>query len=122
MYIDHINISAPMELLKEVKTFYCEVFNLTEGFRPGFIKNGYWLYEGEQAIIHLSESQVHNRHETPAHLDHVAFRVTDLQPITDMLDKLNIKYNHIYSDETKMTQLFFKDPSGTKLEVNFIDE
>jgi len=32
MQIDHINISAPAELLLKVRDFYCDVFGLTQIF------------------------------------------------------------------------------------------
>lgn len=44
MHIDHINIAAPMELLEEVREFYCAVLDLNGGFRPKFSQRGFWLF------------------------------------------------------------------------------
>ena len=44
MNIDHINISAPMDLLEQVRDFYCRVFGMEDGVRPSFNRRGFWLY------------------------------------------------------------------------------
>jgi hypothetical protein len=38
------------------------------------------------------------------------------------LDDYGVEFRVSSIPELKMTQLFFKDPAGTGLEVNFIDE
>jgi len=122
MHIDHINISAPKLLLEEVKSFYCSVFNLTDKFRPSFSANGYWLYAGEKAIVHLFESDMHFENEKQGYLDHIAFQTTGLKDIIKKLKALRVKYSEAYLPEVDLTQLFFKDPAGIGVEVNFINE
>ena len=60
MHIEHINISAPRELIEEEKKFFCDIFDVKEGFRPKFSRNGYWLYSGGNALIHLTENDDHH--------------------------------------------------------------
>jgi len=122
MHIEHINISAPFELIKVVKVFYCELFGLHEGFRPSFTSRGFWLYEGGNALVHLTECNKKPLGEKPGYLDHIAFQLTGLCRFKDNLEKLNIKYTVDSLPEIGMTQLFFKDPAGTGLEVNFKNE
>lgn len=122
MKIDHINISAPFELLEEVKEFYCNVFGLTEGFRPSSGRRGFWLYEGDSPLVHLSESQEHYRSERPGYLDHVAFQVTGLQAMQSKLDLLGVRWSHNHISELNISQLFFTDPAGLRLEANFVNE
>jgi len=122
MHIDHINISAPKLLLEEVKKFYCAVFNLTESFRPSFSGNGYWLNAGEKAIVHLAESNAHYKNEKQGYLDHIAFQTTGLKDVIKKLNTMGIKYSEAYLPEVDLTQLFFKDPAGIGVEVNFINE
>ena len=56
MQLDHINIRAPRDLIEQVKDFYGELLGMVEGPRPDFDSEGYWLYAGEKALIHLSVS------------------------------------------------------------------
>ena len=122
MYIDHINISAPRELLDEVKDFYCDVLGLKNGFRQNFPRFGYWLYGGDNALIHLIESDSHVRNEKQGYLDHFAFRATGLAPMLESLNSHQIDYRMSFIEEKNLTQVFLKDPSGTGVEIGFVDE
>jgi len=122
MYIDHINISTPRELLNEVKDFYCNVLGLKNGFRPNFSRFGYWLYAGDKALIHLIESDSHFANEKQGYLDHFAFRATGLASILQRLDSHQIEYRTSFIAEKNLTQVFFKDPAGIGVEIGFVAE
>jgi catechol 2,3-dioxygenase-like lactoylglutathione lyase family enzyme len=122
MHIDHINIKAPSALLEQVRDFYCEVLGLKAGFRPAFSTVGYWLYAGEQPLVHLSIGSGSSVAESSGHLDHVAFRASGLKEVLQRLEGLGIDYRSSYIDELALTQLFLRDPAGTGLELNFRDE
>jgi len=122
MHIDHINISAPMELLERVREFYCALFDLEDGYRPGFRNRGFWLYSGSQPIIHLSESDEHVPNNPQAHLDHVAFQTSGVDGVIARLTSLGIEFRSTCIPDLKMSQLFFNDPAGTGIEVNFPNE
>jgi len=120
--LDHINIAAPMKLLETVRDFYCEILGFDEGYRPGFSKRGFWLYADDKPLIHLIESDVHQAHEQPGHLDHIAFRSAGLDQLKRRLEANRIEYRTMYNSELNMSQVFFKDPAGTGLEFNFPGE
>ncbi|HWV14869.1 MAG TPA: hypothetical protein VN030_05500 [Cellvibrio sp.] len=122
MHIEHINISAPMELLGRLKLFYCELFDLNVGFRPAFRRRGFWLYSGSNPIIHLTESSEHYQHEKQGYLDHIAFQSEGLNELLVKLQCKNVPYSIDSLPEIGMTQVFFSDPSGLGLEVNFLNE
>lgn len=122
MHIEHINISAPMELLIKIKEFYCNIFEIEAGFRPNFSSNGYWLYFDGKAVIHLTHSNEHHQNEKQGYFDHVAFQMKGLKMMIDRLKMLGISYTTDHLPEIGMTQIFFKDPSGTGVEVNFLNE
>ena len=122
MHIDHINIAAPFDLLEKVRDFYCAVLDLEDGFRPGFSDRGFWLYSDEKPLVHLSERSGRREGHQPGYLDHVAFRSRGLDVMKDRLARQGIKYRSGFIPEFNMTQLFFRDPAGTGLEVNFPDE
>lgn len=122
MHIDHINISAPAELLLKVRDFYCEVLGLTEGFRPEFKRNGYWLYADGKPIIHLVESLEHHRNEKQGFFDHFALKTTGAKKVIEKLDETGGGYKTSHLPEIGLTQIFCKDPAGTGVEINFQDE
>lgn len=120
MKIDHINISAPLSLLIQVRDFYCQVLGFSSGFRPESDVKGFWLYSEGSAFLHLTESNQHFFNERQGHLDHVAFQSSNLERVVAALKNKNIQYEiHVFS-EVNMTQLFFRDPAGIGVEVNFI--
>jgi catechol 2,3-dioxygenase-like lactoylglutathione lyase family enzyme len=122
MRIDHINISAPIDLLAAEKRFFCDVLGLSEGFRPNFSSNGYWLYSGDKAIVHLTESNMRVNNEQPGYFDHVAFQLTGLQKFIRRLTEMEISYTPASLDEIGTTQIFLKTPAGIKIEGSFANE
>ena len=122
MKIDHINISAPRDVLDKDKDFLCNVLNLTEGFRPNISGFGYWLYSGEDALFHLSESDRHTNSENPYFIDHVALQMSGLDDFVNKLEDEGIKYHRMYQAQTYVTQIFMALPSGVKIEIDFRDE
>lgn len=122
MHIDHINISAPMTLLEKVRDFYCDVLGLSEGFRPEFSKNGFWLYADEKPIIHLSETHEHDEGDKQGYIDHFALQGVGVASVIEKLEEAEIEYRTSYVAEISLTQIFCKDPSGTGVELNFINE
>ena len=122
MQLDHINISTPAGLLKKVRDFYCDVLGLKEGFRPNFSKDGFWLYSQDKAIIHLVVSSHHHENEKQGYFDHFALRTTGLAKILEQLDAFNIENRTSYLPEISLTQIFCKDPSGTGVEISFLNE
>jgi catechol 2,3-dioxygenase-like lactoylglutathione lyase family enzyme len=122
MYIDHINISAPKELLEKVRTFYCDVLGLTVGFRPEFSADGFWLYAQDKALIHLFVSSRHHENEKQGYFDHFALRTTGLAKVIEQLRVFNIEYRTSHVPEISLTQIFCKDPAGTGVEISFLNE
>lgn len=122
MLIDHVNISAPKPLLQEVRTFYCDVLGFTEGYRPKFSKSGYWLYSQNRPLIHLTESDTHHRNDKPGFFDHFALQATGVVEVLDKLNAREIEHTKHHLPEIGLTQIFCKDPSGTGVELNFLNE
>jgi catechol-2,3-dioxygenase len=51
----------------------------------------------------------------------VAFQASSLNAVIENLESLGIEYRSTHIPEIRMTQLFFKDPAGTGIEVNFLE-
>ncbi len=122
--IDHYNIRASSELLEQVRTFYCEVLGLEVGDRPPFNEPGYWLYAGEQAVLHLSLADDDEELATDIQttLNHIALACTGRADVEETLQKFGVSYRTAHVPATNVVQLFFNDPAGTGIELSFGDE
>lgn len=117
----HFNLRADRNLLDELRSFYCDVVGLTEGARPPFRSHGYWLYAGGRDILHLTESrrgEVRHAHAAST-FDHVAFACTGRADIEARLREKGIDFSTDRVPATGQVQLFFQDPAGNGVELNF---
>src|SRR6218665_788960 len=51
--IDHFTLRVDQDMLPVLLDFYSRVLQLRAGARPAFSFPGYWLYAGDQALVHL---------------------------------------------------------------------
>ncbi|BDD89403.1 VOC family protein [Desulfofustis limnaeus] len=113
----HFTISAPTELIDRCLSFYTSVLNLRLGFRPPLATDGFWLYGGEQDLIHLEISEPG---ETFAGgCCHIALSCINLPAAIRRLEDLSIDYATEHLAETDQFQIFVKDPCGHTVELNF---
>jgi len=121
---NHFNLRAPRKLLDELKEFYCEVVGLTEGQRPPFESFGYWLYAGDQCLLHLSEAPPGEvRHtDVATTFDHVAFTCTGRSRMEARLKQRNIPFKASQVPALGISQLFIKDPAGNRIELSFAED
>ena len=119
---NHYNLRAPRELLDQLKAFYCDVLGLKEGARPAFRSFGYWLYAGVHDVLHLSETSPGEVRATQVltTFDHVAFTCEDAAGMEAKLDQLGIAYDGRFVALTGIKQVFFRDPAGNGVELNFV--
>ena len=119
--IHHYNLRAHRPLLDELRDFYVTVLGLSIGDRPPFASFGYWLYAREQAIVHLTEAMPGElRLATPQGiLDHVALSCEAPEQFIRALDDRGISYRVTRVPTTGERQIFFKDPAGNGVELNF---
>jgi|TARA_B100000959_G_scaffold277043_1_gene332851 catechol 2,3-dioxygenase-like lactoylglutathione lyase family enzyme len=122
MRLDHITIRTGN--LDRARRFYRNVLALEEGYRPPFsdFPPGAWFYNSQNdPVVHLSTS----REQTGgllAAMDHIAFRTTDLENTIARLRENGVDYKVEEVSEVKLTQVFFHDPDGVRIEVNFVDQ
>lgn len=123
--LNHINLRAPAELLARLRDFYRDVLGLSVGPRPGFDSEGYWLYAGGQAIVHLSTQRPQEAARGPADpaapttFDHTAFTGTDAPAMAAHLAALGVSFRESRSAATRQHQFFLQDPAGNGVEINF---
>lgn len=119
MIFDHINFTANTKTIEKIKNFYIDVFDLKLGERPTFDMLGYWLYSGNQAVLHLTIDDSVNERTSLGNLDHIAFKLDNFEAFEQHLSELNIPFRKKQITNSNCLQYFFKDPVGTGLEVNF---
>jgi catechol-2,3-dioxygenase len=117
----HYNLRATRESLDALCTFYTEVVGLRIGARPPFMSFGYWLYAGQQDVLHLTEAarELSPSIDSAASFDHAAFNCTGRREFESRLAQLGIAYRVANVPQTGQVQLFFRDPVGNGIELNF---
>ena len=115
--------------LEATKDFYCDVLGLKAGFRPAFDFPGYWLYLGNDAVIHLAGAGDNPQQRyylgekshsgDPGPLDHIAFNCEGYDQMVADFErrKMPMRCNKVPNME--LYQIFVQDPNGVTLELNF---
>lgn len=118
---NHFNLRADRELLSKLRDFYVDVVGLKVGPRPAFNFNGYWLYTGDLAVLHLVEAPdaPGSGHARQGTFDHVAFSCSGLADFEAQFRRTAVVYRRTEIPGTDIVQLFVKDPAGNGVELNF---
>lgn len=117
----HFNLRADRDLLDRLLAFYRDVVGLDVGYRPPFRSHGYWLYAGDKDVLHLTESgpgEARRTHAT-ATFDHVAFACSGRAEMEARLHASGVGFRTDHVPATAQVQLFFQDPAGNGVELNF---
>lgn len=120
--INHINIVVTEAQLPIAISFYEQVLGLSQGFRTVSKRNGAWLYCGDQAIVHLSVVPEQPASTVTSHFNHIALTCSGLESSLAQLKKHAVDFTMEYRTPPGMTQLFFYDPVGIRIELNFAGE
>ena len=114
----HVNIRC--RDVDRARDFYVRALGLRVGDRPPFASVGYWLYLGDQAVVHLVQSADGDiRAAGSGRLDHVAFHGNGLADTRRMLEAAGIPVIEKLVPRDNTVQLFVHDPDGLKVEINF---
>jgi catechol-2,3-dioxygenase len=121
---DHYNLRAPRALLDDLCAFYRDVVGLTVGPRPPFRRFGYWLYAGERPVLHLGEADAGETCDAPVSgtFNHASFDCTGKREFEARLSARGIEYRTAHVPLTGHAQLFFRDPAGNGVELQFASE
>lgn len=100
--------------------FYDEHLGLRPGARPPFTFPGAWLYPqgGNEAILHVIAG-VERKVLVKGVIDHMAFTGRDLPATVKKLKERGVGYELRRLPEYGTWQLFFHDPNGAKVEIDF---
>lgn len=134
--LDHYSIRTPE--VEASRRFYTEVMGFAVGFRPPFKFPGIWLYNGAQypettGVVHiigidpndpqglkdyLGDRDVTSLQGTGT-VDHMAFVATGLADMRARLQNHGIAFRERTVPALGIHQVFFEDPSGVTLELNY---
>lgn len=121
--------------LERTKEFYQQVLGLElSDERPDFGFPGYWLKAGEHICVHLA-SQAPNRIRDQfllkkhpkgttgsGSVDHIAFLAKDPEAVRRRIQKHRIEMHFRSVPESKLFQIFLKDPDEVTIELNFLGQ
>lgn len=117
--MNHFTILA--EDLETTRRFYSEVIGLREGYRPPLELPGAWFYAGDQAVLHVMAGMKMPEPRAGV-LDHMAFSATGLAETVKQLQGRGIEYRLMQQPGSRVWQIFFHDPNGAKVELDFAPE
>ncbi|WP_406867539.1 VOC family protein [Paraburkholderia fungorum] len=88
MQLDHATIVTAD--LDAARRFFVDVVGLTQGARPPFSIDGYWLYANGRPLIHLIDATVAAQVGRVApRIDHIAFRLESADEWQALLQRLH---------------------------------
>jgi catechol 2,3-dioxygenase-like lactoylglutathione lyase family enzyme len=118
--INHVNFRTDRDTMHLLRDFYCNVLGLTVGKRVASTTYGYWLYIGDNDVVHLAEYKTPEPPELHVHgpFDHVSFTCTDMLAMEAHLAANNVAYT-TRTLANGVRQINLKDPAGNGVELNF---
>ena len=117
--------------LEKTVDWYSKVLGIKPGPTPEFDVPVHWLYLDNKPIIHAAERNPDNQIESyigkvdykeeagSGLIDHIAFNSTGLNKMLKRLDALGVEYTEHRVDTESRYQIFFFDPNGVKIELDF---
>lgn len=100
---NHLNLLASAD--SDIVNVFVDVLGLEVGNRPNFPFKGQWLYQGEQALVHIIESE----EADVCRLGHLAFDTKmSLADLTFKLQQHELKYTVRQVPDSNIVQIFVK--------------
>ena len=130
-HIEHYLVAA--DDLDATRDWYARVLGMTSGPHPDFGFPVHWMYIGDVDVVHIGpsarmagENQKKYLGRTSQDagsgtgaLDHIAFRATGLREMIGHLKAQGVDFRQRRANGQALFQLFFHDPNGIKIELNF---
>ncbi|HYX65573.1 MAG TPA: VOC family protein [Burkholderiales bacterium] len=130
-HIEHFLIAA--DDLDATRDWYTRVLGMQPGPHPEFGFPVHWMYLGGVDVVHIGPSAKHAGEIQKQYLgrtsqatgagtgaiDHIAFRAKGLRQMIQHLRAEGVPFNQRRANGQALFQLFFHDPNGIKIELNF---
>lgn len=129
--IEHFLVAA--DDIDATRDWYARVLGMRPGPHPDFGFPVHWMYLGELDVVHIGPSAKSAGENQKKYLgrtsqdqgagtgaiDHIAFRATGLRAMMVQLEKEKIPFSRRRANGQALFQLFFYDPNGIKVELNY---
>ncbi len=130
-HIEHFLVAA--DDIDATRDWYARVLGMRPGPHPEFGFPVHWMYLGDVDVVHIGPSArmagaiqkqylgrtSQKSEEGTGAIDHIAFRATGLRQMLEHLEKEKIPFTRRRANGQALFQLFFHDPNGIKIELNF---
>jgi catechol 2,3-dioxygenase-like lactoylglutathione lyase family enzyme len=130
-HIEHFLVAA--DDIDATRDWYARVLGMKVGPHPDFGFPVHWMYLGDVDIVHIGPSakgagEIQKKYlgrtsqdagSGTGAIDHIAFRATGLRAMMDHLEKEKIAFSRRRANGQALFQLFFYDPNGIKIELNY---
>jgi catechol 2,3-dioxygenase-like lactoylglutathione lyase family enzyme len=101
--------------------FYGDLLGLTPGWRPPLNFPGVWLYAAGQPILHVIGGRPSAELKAGV-IDHMAFTANGLAATIAKLESRGLSYDCRRLPDRGTWQLFFHDPNGARVEMDFASD
>ncbi len=117
--------------LERSKDWYCKVLGFEVMPRPPFPFKGYWLGVNGKIQVHMGQHGIEHSElyyiGTPKDaatansgvVDHIAFLAEKPEEFRKRFDSMKIDYRSRTLPDFDLYQMFFSDPDGLTIELNF---
>ena len=130
-HIEHLLIAA--DDVDATRDWYARVLGMTSGAHPDFGFPVHWMYIGDVDVVHIGPSakmagDIQKKYlgrtsqasgQGTGAIDHIAFRATGLRAMLEHLQREKIQFSQRRANGQALFQLFFYDPNGIKIELNY---
>jgi|SRR5262245_1514950 len=130
-HIEHFLVAA--DDIDATRDWYARVLGMTSGPHPDFGFPVHWMYVGGVDVVHIGPSakmagEIQKKYlgrtsqggaQGTGAIDHIAFRATGLKDMLRHLRAEGIAFSQRRANGQALFQLFFHDPNGIKIELNF---
>lgn len=117
--------------LERSKDWYCKMLGFSEMPRPPFPFKGYWLGINGKIQIHMGQHGIDNSDlyyvgsppdaatSNTGVVDHIAFLADKPDEFRQRFESMKMDYRERALPDFDLYQMFFKDPDGLTIELNF---
>jgi catechol 2,3-dioxygenase-like lactoylglutathione lyase family enzyme len=122
------------------RDWFCRNLGFREGYHPEFGFPVYWLYIGDQDVVHIGKANYSEHQDTylktpndvnsvdyaaagapgSGRIDHVCFNCENIREFIERFERNGVEFNERKAHNSNLYQLFMRDPiNGIKVELNF---
>jgi catechol 2,3-dioxygenase-like lactoylglutathione lyase family enzyme len=130
-HIEHFLVAA--DDIDATRDWYARVLGMKSGPHPDFGFPVHWMYIGEVDVVHIGPSAkmagaIQKQYlgrtsqasgQGTGAIDHIAFRASGLKQMLQHLRAEGVHFTQRRANGQALFQLFFHDPNGIKIELNF---